>query len=148
MFMNLTRKLLRAMISLVVAIPAFAIAGGQDEHHPPSASATAKKAEPTESVDGKAKMDAPMKAMREMHEKMMSVKTPEERQALMADHMKAMRDGMAMMNGMMGDRTPGKAPIAPDATQKQMDMMRKQMDMMQAMMQMMMDRLETPGPAK
>ena len=43
-----------------------------------------------------------MKAMQEMHAKMMAAKTPEERNALMADHMKAMRGGMAMMEGMSG----------------------------------------------
>jgi len=42
-------------------------------------------------------MDVKIKAMREMHEKMMSAKTPEERKALMGDHMKAMQDGMSMM---------------------------------------------------
>ena len=43
-----------------------------------------------------------MKAMREMHDKMMNAKTPAERQALMADHMKSMQDGMGMMKGMAG----------------------------------------------
>ncbi len=37
-------------------------------------------------------------AMREMHEKMMNAKSPNERSNLMAEHMKAMRDGMAMMD--------------------------------------------------
>ena len=43
-------------------------------------------------------------AMREMHEKMAQAKTPEERQALMADHMNAMQGGMQMMKGMGGMR--------------------------------------------
>ena len=50
--------------------------------------------------------DRQMKMMQEMHQKMMAAKTPEERQALMAEHMKAMHAGMSMMcemgNGGMG----------------------------------------------
>ncbi|MBH2018787.1 MAG: hypothetical protein I8H91_04345, partial [Burkholderiales bacterium] len=49
-----------------------------------------------------AKMDAQMKTMQAMHEKMMNAKTPEERSQLMAEHMKTMQDGMAMMDGMPG----------------------------------------------
>ena len=49
-----------------------------------------------------AKMDAQMKTMQGMHEKMMAAKTPEERSKLMAEHKKTMQDGMAMMEGMSG----------------------------------------------
>ena len=45
-------------------------------------------------------MDTHMKVMQEMHDKMMAAKTPEERNALMAEHMKAMQEGMGMMKGM------------------------------------------------
>ncbi len=41
-----------------------------------------------------------MQAMKAMHEKMMNAKTPEERSALMAEHMQTMRDGMGMMQKM------------------------------------------------
>ena len=51
-------------------------------------SASASSAAPSE---GMAKMDAQMKNMREMHEKIMSAKTPEEHNKLMAEHMKAMQ---------------------------------------------------------
>ncbi len=54
-----------------------------------------------------AAMESRMKAMQEMHQKMMNAKTPEERQALMADHMKAMQDGMDMMKDMSGVRGMG-----------------------------------------
>ena len=37
-----------------------------------------------------------------MHEKMMNAKTPQERSKLMAEHMKAMQNGMSMMEGMSG----------------------------------------------
>lgn len=59
--------------------------------------------------DHMARMDAQMKTMQSMHDKMMAAKTPEERSKLMAEHMKTMRDGMKMMDGMsgagMGDMT-------------------------------------------
>ena len=100
--------------------------------------------------DNMARMDAQMKTMRDMHEKMMSAKTPEERNKLMADHMKSMQDGMAMMNmmggsgmGGMGGMQGGK-PMPGDLNQRQ-QMMEKRMDMMQSMMQMMMDRLPAPA---
>ena len=90
-----------------------------------------------------AKMDAQTKAMRDMHEKMMAAKTPEERNALMAEHMKTMKDGMAMMNGMPpGDMKPMKGDMSMHH-----QMMEKRMEMMSASMQMMMDRLP-PAPAK
>ena len=91
--------------------------------------------------DQMARMDAQMKTMRNMHEKMMNAKTPEERNKLMAEHMKAMQDGMAMMGGMKGMQgMTGDMGPRPQ-------MMEKRMDMMQSMMQMMMDRLPAE-PAK
>ncbi len=56
-------------------------------------------------------MDTKMKTMREMHEKMTKAKTPEERNALMAEHMKTMHEGMDMMQMMMQmmmERMPAK----------------------------------------
>ena len=86
-------------------------------------------------------MDTMMKSMQEMHDKMMAAKTPEERQALMADHMKAMQEGMAMMGQMQGGGGKGAGmPMNPD-------MMGRCMDMMQMMMQMMMDREAGQAPA-
>jgi hypothetical protein len=77
---------------------------------------------------------------------MMNAKTPEERNALMADHMKTMQGGMSMMGGMGGegkDRMKGGMPSDMGTRQQ---MMEKRMDMMEAMMQMMMDRMPaSPG---
>jgi hypothetical protein len=90
-----------------------------------------------------AKMDAHMKVMREMHDKMMQARSPEERNALMAMHMKQMKDGMAMMGGMGSGGMAGmhgKSPMAEDMAARQ-QMMEKRMEMMQSMMQMMMDRM-------
>ena len=100
-----------------------------DEHHPEAQAATKKAPAAGEQM---AKMDDKMKAMQEMHEKMMAATSPEERKALMAEQMKTMREGMSTMNGMKG---AGAKPMSPQAMQKQMEMMKM-------MMQMMMDRME------
>ncbi|SFC25494.1 hypothetical protein SAMN05216344_11283 [Polaromonas sp. OV174] len=96
-----------------------------------------------------AKMDAQMKAMQAMHDKMMSAKTPEERSRLMAEHMKTMQDGMAMMEGMAGagmGSMKGMPGMGGDMGPRQ-QMMEKRMEMMQTMMKMMMDRMPA-APAK
>lgn len=93
-----------------------------------------------------AAMDNKMKTMQEMHQEMMNAKTPEEKKALMAEHMKTMQDGMAMM-GMMGGAgmagMQGKKPMPGNMKQRQL-MMEKRMEMMEAMMQMMMDGMPAP----
>ena len=96
-------------------------------------------------------MDSKMKAMDEMHQKMMAAKTPEERKALMAEHMKTMQEGMKTM-GMMGGAgmapMQGKKPMAGNMDQHH-QMMEKRMAMMEAMMeammQMMMDQMPAPA---
>lgn len=82
-----------------------------------------------------AMMDDQMKNMRAMHEKVMRARTPEERRGLMQEHMKSMRQGMGMMEGMSSVR-------CMDQSEAQChQMMEKRMEMMQSMMQMMMDHL-------
>ncbi|MGM9489195.1 hypothetical protein ACS5PM_17705 [Ideonella sp. YS5] len=98
-------------------------------HHPPGASApaaadkAAQKAAAKPSVKARApssaQMSSAMKSMQEMHNKMMAAKTPEERQALMADHMKAMQGGMGMM-GQMKVEQGGTSP-SPEMMAKRMD---------------------------
>ena len=85
-----------------------------------------------------AAMDVQMKIMRAMHTKMMNAKTPEERQALMGEHMKAMQGGMDMMKDMsgMGDSKGMQADMAQHHT-----MMTQHMAMMQMMMDMMSQRM-------
>ena len=94
-----------------------------------------------------AAMDSKMKAMSAMHEKMMSAKTPEEKKALMAEHMKSMQDGMAMMSTMggagMADMKSSK-PM-PGNMGEHHQMMEKRMEMMTVMMQMMMDQMHMPA---
>lgn len=72
----------------------------------------------------------------------MKSSTPEERNALMAEHMKVMKDGMTMMKGMADPGTTsgrGEMGAVPHA-------MEGRMEMMQAMMQMKMDRLPADAP--
>lgn len=123
-------------------------------HHPQAAAPSAAPIQkPADSAMRAAKMgamDQHMKAMLAMHEKLAAAKTPEERQALMSEHMKLMQEGMAMMKPMEG--TPGmggmpsdKAPNSGMADRQRM--LEKRMDMMESMMQMMMDCMPPSGPA-
>ena len=91
-------------------------------------------------------MEQQMKAMQVMHEKMVAAQTPAQRQALMAEHMKLMQDGMTMMGGasmggMGGMQGPKAKPMSMSDRQQMMEM---RMEMMQSMMQMMMDRMPAP----
>ena len=120
-------------------------AWAEDAHHPEAAASATKapKAAPSKAgaKESMKKMDKQMMDMREMHQKMTNAKTPEERSALMADHMKSMQGGMTMMGGMAGAGKEGiKGGMSSDmATHHQM--MEKRMEMMETMMQMMMDRM-------
>lgn len=127
------------LISLAIAFAAtLTLAACNTAPAMPMGSATAGSMAPP---DHMAKMDAQMKTMQGVHEKMMAAKTPEERNKLMTDHMKTMQDGMAMMGDMKGMQGMGS-----DMNARQ-QMMEKRMEMMQTMMKMMMDRLPAT-PAK
>jgi hypothetical protein len=105
-----------------------------------------------------AAMQERMKNMREMRDKMMNAKTPEERQALMAENMKAMHAGMETMKGMggmggmdgmgaMGGAAGAGGPAprgGPADLHRRQQMMEGRMDMMQTMMEMMMQRMPNP----
>ena len=129
-------------------------------HHPdavPSADAARpdKKAAdtahaPEAAPARKAEVDSQMRAMQQMHEKMMNAKTPDERNALMAEHMKTMQSGMSMMRGAsgMGMGGTGNAKGMSADMAKRQQMMEQRMDMMQMMMEMMMDRLPALPPSK
>ncbi len=88
-----------------------------------------------------AAMDGQMKTMRDMHTKMMNAKTPEERQALMGEHMKAMQGGMGMMKGMSGMGSMGDTKAMPADMAQRHKMMTQHMAMMQMMMDMMSQRM-------
>ena len=137
--MNLSRSLSLALSLGIVGASALA---AQDDQHPAhhptgAASAPASKAMPGKAGADMTRMDAQMKTMGAMHDQMMAAKTPEERKALMPEHMKAMQEGMAMMNGMpSGAMQSMKGDMAAHH-----QTMEKRMEMMQATLQMMMDRL-------
>jgi hypothetical protein len=86
-----------------------------------------------------AKVDQQMKMMQDMHQKMMAAKTPEERAALMTEHMKSMQSGMSMMCEMGGGMGTSDASGAADT-------MKRCMEMKDMTMQMMMDREGAKGP--
>ena len=141
--MNLARSLTLALALVAVGPIAWAAQDEHKAHHPAgTAAAPAAKAMPGPAGPDMARMDTQMKDMGAMHDKMMAASTPEERSALMAEHMKSMQGGMAMMNGMSASGMGGKGNMA-----SQHMMMEKRMDMMQSMMQMMMDRMPA-APAK
>ena len=132
-----------AIISVVTFVGA-ADNTQHDAHHPAGTTSVSKVMPGNASSDMSA-MNTQIKTMEEMRGKMMAAKTPEERTALMAEHMKTMQDSMTMMKGMssgaMGDM---KGMQGRDmATHHQV--MEKRMEMMQSMMQMMIDRLPVPA---
>ena len=143
--MKLAHSLPLALVIATIGAPTWAAQDDQHQAHHPAGAASAS---PPKAMAGKARpelarMDAQMKAMRELHDKMMAAKTPEARNALMAEHMKTMQDGMTMMSGMF----PGGMGGMKGDMAAHHQMMEKRMEMMQAMMQMMMDRLPD-APAK
>jgi hypothetical protein len=96
-----------------------------------------------------------MRTMQEMHQRMQAARTPAERQALMAEHMKVMQSGMDMMSRMGEGPPAGNPPTAPGATPGMGGMggmggmmamhanMEQRMALMEKMMQMMVDREAT-----
>ncbi|MBC7733121.1 MAG: hypothetical protein H7306_14695 [Bacteriovorax sp.] len=137
---------IRTLVALSVAALAGACASPGTVNAPPPSS-TAVEASAGAPMPP---MESRMKAMQEMHQKMMNAKTPEERSALMADHMKAMQGGMSMMKGMgaMDGKGPmegmgamGDAQGMPAGMVRHHKMMEERMAMMQMMMEMMMDRM-------
>jgi hypothetical protein len=141
--------------------------------HPDMTNAASPSAAPPPmamgSVGTMAASDSRLKAMQEMHQKMKNASTPAEREALMADHMKAMQSGMAMMKemhathgmggmggmGMMGS-SGGATSMAgmgdgkgmPADMAKRHQMMADHMAMMQMMMDMMADRMPPTSTGK
>jgi hypothetical protein len=143
--MTRLRKILLGMCVAAASLGAMAQAADEHKDHhpagstPPTAAPNNVPAQPigTEKMAGMTMMDEHMKVMQAMHEKMAAAKTPEERQALMAEHMKLMQDGMSMMKQMgcgmqgMGDMQGGKD--MPPHMEDHQQMMEKCMEMMDRM---------------
>lgn len=144
----LTTLLAVATLSIFAASAPAAEPPAHSHEHPPG------KAAPKGSASNAAKekmagMDGQMKQMKAMHEKMMAGKTPEERRAMMAEHMKSMHAGMAMMDGTAGGMSGmGMSKGAAPGAGMSHEMMEKRVDMMQQMMKMMMERMAALEPAK
>lgn len=137
-----------------------------DAHHPEGAAPAAAPSAPAPRTQGLApeKVDQQMQMMQDMHKRMQAARTPAERQALMADHMKVMQSGMEMMSRMgqgpggmgMGGMGAGPTsatagnppdPMGPGSAGGAMNgmmamhgAMERRMAMMEQMMQMLVDR--------
>ncbi|ABM42859.1 conserved hypothetical protein [Acidovorax sp. JS42] len=148
-----------SLIGLCIAAASVgALAQGTDEHkdhHPTNAAAPAATAAPAPAAalpspgrsmgsGDMAAMDRQMQAMQAMHEKMAAARTPRERQALMAEHMKTMQGGMHMMESMHGKMATGMPSAGMENMQCDPQIIDKRMSMMEAMMQMMIDRMPMP----
>lgn len=167
------------VLAIAAATASFGLVGcaqtpvDHDAHHPDAANAAGMSMPMGGAGAPMARMDEQMKTMQGMHDKMMQAKTPEQRSALMPEHIRVMQDSMAMMGGMgsggmmgrggMGAMDGMKDKPAMGADKGGMpgmqgkgsmngdmgmhhQMMEKRMQMMQSMMQMMMDRM--PATAK
>lgn len=159
-----TNKTCTMIATLVLALAGSAFAADavdttdHNAHHPAGTTSATKapttkvKTATSKATPAIAMMDTKIQAMQDMHEKMVAAKTPEERNALMGEHVKTMQDAMGsmgMMGGMggkggmgmgmgMGGGMQGQMPLDM-ATRQQM--MEKRMEMMASMMQMMMDQM-------
>lgn len=144
--MKLIQTLSLALALITAGATAWAAADDEHKGHHPAGAASAPVSKSTtgKTTPEMARMATQRKAMQAMHDKMMAAKTPDERKALMAEHMKTMHEGMDMMKGAGGMAAANKPPM--DMTQRQ-NMMEQRMDMMQTMMEMMADRLPQ-SPAK
>ena len=138
------RPILTLLTAATLAISGGSVLAATDAEH-----AGHHPAEKAAAVDT-TKYDQNMGRMMEMHQKMQAAKTPEERAALMKEHMASMQSGMAMMGEMKGGMSmPGakKGSAKGDMPMSHQSMQRR-MDMMEMMMQMMMDREPAVAPAK
>lgn len=143
--MKLAHSLLLALAISTMGAPAWAAdADPHQAHHPAgTASAPAAKAMPGKARLDMARMDAQMKSMNEMHDKMLAAKTPQERDALATEHMKLMQESMTMINSM----SPGATDIQKGDMVWRHQTMESRMELMRGTMQMLIDRL-LAAPAK
>ena len=149
-----------ALSTATLAASSWAASDDQhDSHHPaPTSAVQVAQATPAKpgmgmgaGMGGAAAMPGyaeQMKAMRDMHDKVMAAKTPEERNALMSEQMKLMQNGMTMMGGMGGMGPGAMMGGKPGDMAARQSMMEQRMDMMQSMMQMMMDRMQSVPATK
>ncbi len=142
-------KKLNALIA-ATALTAFSLPGlaadpAHHSHDHPLAKRAQKTAPSKPSKEAISEIDARMKEMQAMHEKMMAAKTPEARRAMMPEHLKSMHDGMSIMDksaGGMGMKKDGGMNMKKSGgANMSHELMEKRIDMMQQMMKMMMERM-------
>lgn len=136
--MKLAHSLSLALAISAVGAPGWAADADEHQAHHPAGAASAPA---TKAMPGKARPDTAR-----MNSQMMPAKTPAERDALTAGHIKIMQDSMTMMNSMSPGGMGGVGGMKGDMAARHQTM-EARMEMMQATMQMMMDRLPAE-PAK
>src|SRR3990167_10821969 len=147
-------KWIQTLLAVAVTGVAFSALAQQaaehTQHHPAAATATSPATGVTQPVAPQAgmtmgmsmpqmqqHMQQHMAPMQTLHARMAAAPTAAERQTLMADHTKAMHEGMDMMKGMQAmGRMPGMGAMgaAPADPAQHQPMMEMRMDMMQTMM--------------
>lgn len=136
----------RTTTVLILAAFATACAGpGRMDAPVPSMSPRVSDARTTAPMTA---METRMKAMKEMHQKMVDANSPAERQALMAEHMKAMQEGMEKLKEMVGgmqrmgsmDHSTG----MPAGMAQRHQLMAEQTAMMQLLLEMLAQRMPAP----
>lgn len=116
-----------------------AAASAHASHHPGTPSAT-----PLPGMQDRMKA---MHEMYEMYDKMMNAKTPAEREALMAEHMKSMQGGMDTMK-RMGCTAPMGGGMSGANMAQRPQAMEGCTQMMQMMMEMMGQRMPNAPASK
>jgi hypothetical protein len=143
-----------SVVALLVCSPAFSAQPPADEHagHHPDA-ATAPTAPPTPapaagkstpSMQGMQGMQDNMKRMQDLMAKISASKNPEERQQLLKEHSKAMRDQMDMMRKMGAGRS---GMMGSDMMKNHQTMMDR-VDMMEMTMGQMMQHMDAMQDSK
>lgn len=134
----------RVFIAACVATLATACASPGDMN----ASSVSPGRQSAETAMPKAANEPRMMAMKAMHQKMMNAGTPAERQALMAEHMRSMQGGMAMMHEMHARTGMTGMTSMSDGPSMQAHMARREQVMAEhtAMMSMMMDMMAQRVP--
>ena len=101
--MNATKQLACALALGTASFVATAqTAAEHAQHHPEGATPTAAPATPVTPEQQMSAMDRQLQLMRDMSRRLAEAKTPQERQALMAEHQKTLQDSMKMMGQMQG----------------------------------------------
>ncbi|MBS1135039.1 MAG: hypothetical protein H6R02_2180 [Burkholderiaceae bacterium] len=143
---------MKAIPTAVLALTALLLAGAASGQAVKATTAVSESKTASSSAD-MGQMDTHMKRMQELHVKLNSATTPEERQKLMDAQRLEMHQGMAMMQAMSHDGATMDGAGAsmkghagkPIDQRTQMQMMERRMDMMQAMMQTMLDQQGAPA---